>query len=80
MITITTRTCHGQKSGGNKKTGEEIKALKLIGCSYFKALTLNLLYKLLPILTLLDRRSSYQQVCKPGKKCIGAAATRPVKL
>jgi hypothetical protein len=45
--------CHGEKNKDNKRTSEVVKSLQLIGCSYCKALTLNLLHKLLPILTLL---------------------------
>jgi hypothetical protein len=62
------------------RTSEEIKALQLIGCSYCKALTLNLLYKLLPIPTVLDGRGQPPTSLQTRKKCIGAAATKPVKL
>jgi hypothetical protein len=63
-----------------RKTSEVVKSLQLIGCSYCKALTLNLLHKLLPILTLLPGGDDNQQVRNRGMKCIGAAATRPVEL
>jgi len=53
------------KEHGNKKIGEEIKALQLLGCSYCKALTLNLLQKLLPILTLLNRRGRQPTSLQP---------------
>jgi hypothetical protein len=43
--------CHGEKNKYNKKTSEVVKSLQLIGYSYYKALTLNLLHKLFPILT-----------------------------
>jgi hypothetical protein len=59
---------------------EEVKSLQLIGCSYCKALTLDLLHKLLPILTLLLGGDGNQQVRNRGMKCISAAATRPVEL
>jgi hypothetical protein len=72
--------CHGEKDKDNKKTSEVVKSLQLIGCSYSKALTLNLLHKLLPILTLLLGGDGNQQVRNRGMKCISAAATRPVEL
>jgi hypothetical protein len=62
------------------KKSEGIKTLQLLGCSYWKALTLNLPHKLLPILTLLNRRGQQPTSLQPWNKCIGAAATRPVKL
>jgi hypothetical protein len=70
--------CHGEKNKDNKKTSKVVKSLQLIGYSYCKALTLNLLHMLLPILTLLSGGDSNQQVCNHGMKCIGATATRPV--
>jgi hypothetical protein len=70
--------CHGEKNKDNKKTSEVVKFLQLIGCSYYKTLTLNLLHKLLPILTVLPGGDGNQQVRNHGMKCIGAAATRPV--
>jgi hypothetical protein len=63
-----------------RKTSEVVKSLQLIGCNYCKALTLNLLHKLLPILTLLLGGDGNQQVRNRGMNCIGAAATRPVEL
>jgi hypothetical protein len=70
--------CHGEKNKDNKKTSEVVKSLQLIECSYCKTLTLNLLHKLLPILTLLLGGDGNQQVRNRGMKYIGAAATRPV--
>jgi hypothetical protein len=70
--------CHGEKNKDNKKISEVVKSLQLIGCSYCKALTLNLLHKLLPIITLLPGGDGNQQVRNHGMKCFGAAATRPV--
>jgi hypothetical protein len=72
--------CHGEKTRTTRKTSEVVKSLQLIGCSYCKTLTLNLLHKLLPILTLLPGGNGNQQVRNRGMKCIGAAATRPVEL
>jgi hypothetical protein len=63
-----------------RKISEVVKSLQLIGCSYCKALTLNLLQKLLSILTLLPGGDGNQQAHNRGMKCIGAAATRPVEL
>jgi hypothetical protein len=71
--------CHSEKNKDNKKTSEVIKSLQLIGCGYCKALTLNLLHKLLPIRTLLPEGDG-NQVCNRGMKYIGAAATRPVAV
>jgi hypothetical protein len=68
---------HGEKTRTTSKTSELVKSLELIGCSYCKALTLNLLHKLLPILTLLPGEDGNQQVHNRGMKCIGAAATKP---
>jgi hypothetical protein len=62
--------CHGEKNKGNKKTSEVVKSLQLIGCSYCKALTLNLLHKLLPILTVLLGGDGNHQVRNRGMKCI----------
>jgi hypothetical protein len=70
--------CHVEKNKDNKKTSEVVKSLQLIGCSYCKMLTLNLLHKLLPILTLVPGGDGNQQVHNRGMKCISAAATRPV--
>jgi hypothetical protein len=70
--------CHGEKNKNNKKISEVVESLQLIGCSYCKALTLNLLHKLLPILTVLPGGDDNQQVRNRGMKCIGAAATRHV--
>jgi hypothetical protein len=70
--------CHGEKNEDNKKTSEVVKSLQLIGCSYCKAFTLNLLHKLLPILTVLPGGDANQQVRNREIKCIGAATTRPV--
>jgi hypothetical protein len=72
--------CHGEKHKDTKKTSDVVKSLQLIGCSYCKALTLNLLHKLLPILTLLPGGDSNQQVRNREMKCISAAATRLVEL
>jgi hypothetical protein len=69
--------CHGEKNKENKKISEVVESLQLIGCSYCKALTVNLLHELLPILTLLPRGDGNQHVRNRGMKCIGAAATRP---
>jgi hypothetical protein len=70
--------CHGEKNKNNKKISEVVESLQLIGCSYCKALTLNLLHKLLPILTLLPGGDGNQQVLNRGMKYIDATATRPV--
>jgi hypothetical protein len=67
-----------RKTRTKRKTREVVKSLQLIGCSYCKALTLNLLHKLLPILTLLLGGDSNQQVRNRGMKCIDATATRPM--
>jgi hypothetical protein len=64
--------CYGEKNKDNKKTSEAVKFLQLIGCSYCKTLTLNLLHKLLPILTLLPGGDGNQQFRNRGMKCIGA--------
>jgi hypothetical protein len=69
-----------RKTMTTRKISEVVKSLQLIGCSYCKALTLNLLHKLLPILILLPGGGGNQQVRNRGMKCIGAAATRPVGL
>jgi hypothetical protein len=42
--------CHSEKNKDNKKTSKVVKSLQLIGYSYCKALTLNLLHKLLQFL------------------------------
>jgi hypothetical protein len=69
---------HGEKNKENKKTSEVVKSLKLIGCSYCKAVTPNLLHELLPILTLLPGGDGNQQVQNRGMKYISAVATRPI--
>jgi hypothetical protein len=68
--------CHGKKNKDTKKTSDVVESLQLIGCSYYKTLTLNLLHKLLPIFTVLPGGDSNQQVHNHGMKCTGAAATR----
>jgi hypothetical protein len=69
---------HGEKNKDNKKTSEVVKFLQLIRCSYCKALTLNLLHRLLPILTMLPGGDGNQQVRNRGIKSVGAAAIRPI--
>jgi hypothetical protein len=69
-----------RKTSTTRKTSEVVKFLQLIGCGYYKALTLKLFHKLLSILTLLPGGDGNQQVRNHGIKCIDAAATRPVEL
>jgi hypothetical protein len=63
-----------------RKIGEEIKTLQLLGCGYCKTLSINLSNKFLPILTLLNRRDWLPTNPQQWTKCIGAAATKPIKL
>jgi hypothetical protein len=48
VLIITRQTCYGEEHKTKKKTSEEEqKGLALLGCSYCKALTLNLLTRAL---------------------------------